>query len=1163
MMQYVCCEEKRQRELFCWDKIPGYLFNWYAIPENDSEKTRLKKFIKKEFGKNWVDSAEINKIDDDRTIELSFENNFLFLRLNELKSKANLVIDTRTYEFIAKTEKSKLSIYIPENDNAKLIEFLSQKFGIEWVTTANIEKIDDDRTIKITNDKKFVSLKLNNEKTIVNLEIYDGRTDKFLVKTENGELNVYGILNGIEFVEVSDDQLTLSVHFTRPLSKDDLIKENIKIEGGERIRDISVTKIHRHVTNRQANVLNIKLNKIGDFSTYTLRLIPDSIDPHRLDGFDPVLRAVDFSFKVNCFNDFDCLKKRECPGEKHSIPEINYLAKDYASFKQLMLDRISALVPDWKERNIADAGIALVELLAYVGDYLSYQQDAIATEAYLGTARSRISIRRHARLVDYFMHNGCNARVWVQVKVNADITLPLHTRLLTHTEDQPEMILAFDQAMTRESEVFETMHTAKLFYEQNEFHFYTWCANECCLPKKTTHAILKGHFPNLKAGDVLVFTEVISPGTGKKEDADPSHRHAVRLTNAVTIDREYIFRWDNVPDNNENKNEENKLKEFLKENYKMYVTHFEKSLDERTISISNGSHSISIILNDEKRKATEATLRIDKEEYVFTAIIENGRLNIYHDKKLTDPLNGQPITQIEWHAKDALPFPFCISAEIDEEGNKKNIENVSIALGNIVLADHGLTIDDLEALGEVPAPKLSRVYLKGDRCEDRKITKVPPRYNPHLKEKNLTFAIPYNEKFLFSINFEPKYQHDLDRKNFSMGLQQQFANRIKFDNNKISIQGTTDEWSLSDGEKVYIIRKEKEKKEKEILKIYEWSESANETMNNDVLKALPAIRLKSKSKPGDKIDEWEPKCDLLESKDNDHHFVVETETDGTAYLRFGDCQHGSHPDQGAKFFAAYRRGNGKGGNIGANTIVQISGVALEISEAVIGVCNPLPGGGGIEAESIEDVKQKAPYAFRRQERAVTPEDYAEMAEKYPKVQQTAPTFRWTGSWHTVYATIDRMAGLPVDEDYKKKMREHLEKYRMAGHDIEIDGPRYVSMEIEMQVCVKPDYFKSDIKDALLEMFNNRDLPDGRRGVFHPDNFTFGQTVYLSPLFKAAQEIDGVAWVQITRFQRLGIDNNDALDAGKLILGRLEIARLDNDPNYPENGIIRFNMEGGK
>src|SRR3989442_627943 len=98
-------------------------------------------------------------------------------------------------------------------------------------------------------------------------------------------------------------------------------------------------------------------------------------------------------------------------------PLIDYMAKDYQSFRQLMLDRLSATLPGWQERHAPDLGIALVEALAYVADYLSYYQDAVATEAYLGTARQRISVRRHARLLDYVLHEGCNARAWVHCDV--------------------------------------------------------------------------------------------------------------------------------------------------------------------------------------------------------------------------------------------------------------------------------------------------------------------------------------------------------------------------------------------------------------------------------------------------------------------------------------------------------------------------------------------------------------------------------------------------------------------------------------------------------------------------------------------------------------------------------------------------------------------------
>ena len=52
-------------------------------------------------------------------------------------------------------------------------------------------------------------------------------------------------------------------------------------------------------------------------------------------------------------------------------------------------------------------------------------------------------------------------------------------------------------------------------------------------------------------------------------------------------------------------------------------------------------------------------------------------------------------------------------------------------------------------------------------------------------------------------------------------------------------------------------------------------------------------------------------------------------------------------------------------------------------------------------------------------------------------------------------------------------------------------------------------------------------------------------------------------MQALKFQRQGIDDTSFLADGFMKLSRLEIARLDNDPNFPEHGVLRFNLFGGK
>ena len=80
---------------------------------------------------------------------------------------------------------------------------------------------------------------------------------------------------------------------------------------------------------------------------------------------------------------------------------IDYMARDYESFKKAMIDLIPSKLPEWTDRSEADFGIVLIELFAYMGDILSYYQDRIANESFLATAQERRSIIQHLRLIGY------------------------------------------------------------------------------------------------------------------------------------------------------------------------------------------------------------------------------------------------------------------------------------------------------------------------------------------------------------------------------------------------------------------------------------------------------------------------------------------------------------------------------------------------------------------------------------------------------------------------------------------------------------------------------------------------------------------------------------------------------------------------------------------
>ncbi len=810
-------------------------------------------------------------------------------------------------------------------------------------------------------------------------------------------------LNGIDYLEVWDlqapkgspRQRTLLVHCFKKISG--LSRDNVLITGGVRVTPIKVlwaypaasipappapgavinaaeNKLLGRLPDRD-NVLVVRTDSAGDYSTYTLQLVKSPSDNSPPAPFDLLLSQVDLLFKVECPSDFDCQTTQVCPQPSLPAPSINYLPRDYESFRQLILDRLAVTMPDWQEHNAADLGMALVELLAYAADHLSYYQDAVATEAYLGTARRRVSVRRHARLLDYQIDEGSNSRVWVCLEVStgssADgATLPKGTVLLTRINDSrvelPSSML--EPALSAGAQVFETLHDLTLRGTPQPLNFYTWQDEQCCLPKGATSATLDGSAADLKLqqGDVLIFEEILGPASGQPEDADPSHRQAVRLS-APPVE-------------------------------------------------------------------------------------------------LTDPLNGRKVLQIVWSAQDGLTFPLCISRVVGQ----KNYPNVSVARRNLVLADYGRRISDEPLV-----------------------------------------AVPDSGTYRPSLRFGPVTQQ---------GRTLDAQNRVV---------------------------------------LFDPAGPAASALQWDGV--LPAVQLSGDG------EVWAPQLDLLSSSASSPDFVIETENDGSASLRFGDGVLGRAPAPAAGLKATYRVGNGAAGNVGAESLAHI----LDAPAGITRVRNPLPAAGGTDPESLEAVRLYAPQAFRIQQRAVTVDDYAAVALRHPEVQKAVARIRWTGSWYTVFVTVDRKGSETLDPAFRLEMLQFFDQFRLAGYDLEIQSPIYVPLDIAMTVCVDSDYFSSDVEQALLEVFGNRDLPNGGRGFFHPDNFTFGQPVYLSQVVATAMRVPGVNWVDLddtppkpNLFQRWGRPAAGEVAAGQISMDQLEVARLDNDPNAPENGKLEFFMEGG-
>lgn len=235
------------------------------------------------------------------------------------------------------------------------------------------------------------------------------------------------------------------------------------------------------------DVLHVVTAAPGDFSRYRLRLV----DPR----VDPFFNDVPFSFKAGCDTGLDCAPEpHACPPEPAVDFPVDYLARDFWSFRQALLDFASQRWPDYKDRLEADVGVMLAEVMSAVGDEMAYYQDRVQREAFLETASQRRSVRRHARLVDYEIHDGLAAWTWLDLTVTASPALIPHGTAVWALSSRGDRI---------DYEVGLGLSDPASHYlvksEWSSFAPHVWDESATCLPVGATEVFIEGHW----ASDLL------------------------------------------------------------------------------------------------------------------------------------------------------------------------------------------------------------------------------------------------------------------------------------------------------------------------------------------------------------------------------------------------------------------------------------------------------------------------------------------------------------------------------------------------------------------------------------------------------------------------------------------------------------------------------------
>lgn len=796
--------------------------------------------------------------------------------------------------------------------------------------------------------------------------------------------------NGIDFIEITDDdQCTLAIHFLNDVVVAVSDFKNVTITGGESIPVVPVTGVGSFNTATKTMVIQVAVP--GDFSLYTLALAAPNIDPY--------FSKVKFTFKARCKSVWGIEPSAPKAGKAGvKAPPIDYLAKDFLSFRKALMDFSSTRYADWKERSEADFGVMFLEALAALADDLSYFQDRVAAEAFFDNATERRSIVRHARLIDYEPRPATAARVLLRLDVGSDGKMPPHVRL---TAQEPEgTTIDFE---TGEG-LFDASGGYTVYQAWNAITPYYWDEEEQVLEAGSTGVwVVDDEHYTLATTASLVGRQVLLE---QKNPADPQEtplRALVKIVSAVT------------------------------------------GIDE-----------------------------IDQDSPVY-------------------------LTRITWESEEAPAEAF-------------DLKQTEI-YANLVPATQGRTV-------------VERFVIEGDGTEEWTVNSLP------FALARLGPAVPVGEeeqpgdRYLWGAGSLPQYLYPFRQGPLAW----------------LATQG-------DDGRPRPEVR-------------------------------LDSMRFDSTTKLWSFREAWTFRRWLLDSTPGEPAFTVDpvayralapVRRDGTVFadydgqgdtLRFGDGQFGLIPGPGTGFSVTYRVGGGARGNVAAGAISRI-----EVSPgapSVTLVTNPFAAEGGADQESNEEVRRLAPEAFRSdQRRAVVPADYEAAARKLSWVQRAGTTFRWTGSYPVVFTTVDPQGAQEISPARFTEVSSVLDRARLSGYASYVRQPRFVSLDLSIFVRAQEGAIRSEVQEAILDALCSGARKDGVFGFFHPDRFTFGQSLERSAIDAAIHAVPGVLGVLLVRYRERGRNKDWQLFSNFFKIGSDEIIRVDNDPNRPERGTIRVEVEGGQ
>ena len=260
-------------------------------------------------------------------------------------------------------------------------------------------------------------------------------------------------------------------------------------------------------------------------------------------------------------------------------------------------------------------------------------------------------------------------------------------------------------------------------------------------------------------------------------------------------------------------------------------------------------------------------------------------------------------------------------------------------------------------------------------------------------------------------------------------------------------------------------------------------------------------------------------------------------------IRFGSGRNGLIPPLGAGNIrlAYYRTGGGLAGNRPANTIVQLKTTVPYVDK----VTNPEPAEGGAEAESLDSLLKRAPRALRHHHRAVSLEDYEDVALlASPAVARAkcVPLYDLINDPDTRNVQPGTVSLIVVPRTTEPKpvpslelldqVSRYLDERRIPTADLVIVGPDYVRVDVTAEIALASLEGASGVEREVAQTLARFLHP--LTGGLDQNGWDFGREPYLSDLYALLEAVAGVDHIRSLHKQEIE-ERPGALATGRFLV----------------------------